>query len=79
MPHRQRSICRSLRRSVCSVRGGRGEPRDARGAHGGGLPRVAQRLIRRVQEVQRQRRLVVRLRDAPVVRLNRSGPRQTGN
>lgn len=47
----------------------RAQARDARAEHVGRGPRVRQSLVRRVAELQRQRRLVVRLREAPVVGL----------
>lgn len=81
--HRQRRVLLGGRRAVGSRRsrlrrsnGGCGwsEAGDARIADGNGRARVDERVLRVVQEVQRQRQLVVRLRNAPIVRLQQGIP-----
>ena len=63
-----------LRRRLGSAVSGtlwRREAGDARIANGDGLVGVLQRPLRELQEMQRQGQLVVRLRNAPVIRLHR--------
>lgn len=59
------------RRRSCSC--GWGEVGDAGVADGDGRARMLERVFGIVQEVQRQRQLVVRLRNAPVIRLFQRG------